>query len=446
MTLNKFTLISLFILLASGASYFYLQNSGFLDREAPTIELIDPVLAVNRDPFTLKLRLTDSKAGLAGYSIRSLYRNKLSDIFKKNLAGEKSIEENVLIDLTKFNFPQGQIKLEVRTYDRSYFSNYAIQDLTLQLDYDAPTISPLSAQHNTMPGGVEPIFYKAADKLLSITGVEQGGRFFRGYPARLIDIKFRDPNLFVAFFSVNPEDQTAPRLVAIDQSANKKTSNFNFNILPRRFSTQIIKAEQTFLDQLQNITQTNSISEIQNTFSKLLIGENNSIQEIISSHQSNKMYLSDPFLQAEGVVNFGFNDLLKFTLEKQEFLSYRTSGFFLNTNVDKPVLALQQGEVIFAGDLNIRGKTIILDHGLGISSVYTNLDQILVEKGQVVEKGLEIALPGQTGLARKIGYGLEVLSSGNQINPLNWWDQKWYQGHIENKIKEIKRLYNIPIV
>jgi murein DD-endopeptidase MepM/ murein hydrolase activator NlpD len=216
--------------------------------------------------------------------------------------------------------------------------------------------------------------------------------------------------------------------------------------MPRKFASQKIKIEPDFLNRFIAITNSQNATEVANNYPRLAEAEQQEIQEILAKESTQKMLWSGSFLQAEGVVNFGFNDHLKFLVENQELFDFKSPGFFFNTKADQPILALHQGEVVFVGEFKLRGRTVIINHGLGLTSIYSHLGEALVEVGNQVDKGLELGLSGQTGLARKIGYGLEILISGNQINPLNWWDQKWYDGHIEEKILEIKRLYNIPVL
>ena len=64
-----------------------------------------------------------------------------------------------------------------------------------------------------------------------------------------------------------------------------------------------------------------------------------------------------------------------------------------------PVIAANTGRVAFAGDLTVRGRSVILDHGAGVFSAYHHLSEIDVVEGQLVNKGDVIGAVGQTGLA-----------------------------------------------
>jgi len=62
-----------------------------------------------------------------------------------------------------------------------------------------------------------------------------------------------------------------------------------------------------------------------------------------------------------------------------------------------PVLAVNAGIVAAVEDQFFAGKAVILDHGLGLYSMYFHLQESLVKPGQWVEPGDRIALVGNTG-------------------------------------------------
>jgi murein DD-endopeptidase MepM/ murein hydrolase activator NlpD len=63
------------------------------------------------------------------------------------------------------------------------------------------------------------------------------------------------------------------------------------------------------------------------------------------------------------------------------------------------VLAPATGTVVFTGQLDVRGITLIIDHGLGVMSGYYHLADTFVEEGDNVTSGQKIASVGTTGLS-----------------------------------------------
>ncbi len=62
-----------------------------------------------------------------------------------------------------------------------------------------------------------------------------------------------------------------------------------------------------------------------------------------------------------------------------------------------PVRAANAGHIVLARHLYLPGNTIIIDHGLGIYTIYAHLSRFLVHEGDMVKRGQIIALSGATG-------------------------------------------------
>lgn len=61
------------------------------------------------------------------------------------------------------------------------------------------------------------------------------------------------------------------------------------------------------------------------------------------------------------------------------------------------VRASNSGRIVMASDLYMSGKSVIIDHGLGIFSFYCHLSHLLVRRGQPIAKGEPIGRIGSTG-------------------------------------------------
>jgi len=68
----------------------------------------------------------------------------------------------------------------------------------------------------------------------------------------------------------------------------------------------------------------------------------------------------------------------------------------------------------------VRGNTIVIDHGLGVYTMYFHLNEILVEQGAVVESGQLIGIIGTTGRSTGPHLHFEVDIQGTPVNPLTW--------------------------
>ncbi len=95
----------------------------------------------------------------------------------------------------------------------------------------------------------------------------------------------------------------------------------------------------------------------------------------------------------------------------------RHAGIDIAEETGTPVVATNRGIVRLADDLLSGGKTVILDHGIGLSSTYMHLDSINVEEGQTVEREDKIGTVGMTGYATGPHLHWEVNLGSTPVNP-----------------------------
>lgn len=83
-----------------------------------------------------------------------------------------------------------------------------------------------------------------------------------------------------------------------------------------------------------------------------------------------------------------------------------------------PIKAMDSAKVTLTGNFYYGGKTVILDHGLGLQTVYMHLSEIQVNQGEYISKGDIIGLVGMTGRSTgpHLHFGVYVL--GEAVDPL----------------------------
>jgi len=76
---------------------------------------------------------------------------------------------------------------------------------------------------------------------------------------------------------------------------------------------------------------------------------------------------------------------------------------------------------------------VILDHGLGVFSMYSHLSQIEVKTGDKVAKGATVGRTGATGLARGDHLHFAMILQGDFVDPVEWWDPHWHKDQMEGQ-------------
>lgn len=101
----------------------------------------------------------------------------------------------------------------------------------------------------------------------------------------------------------------------------------------------------------------------------------------------------------------------------------RHGGIDYAVDCKTPVYASNAGIVEAATLLILTGNTLVIDHGLGLKTLYEHLDDLSVSVGDVVEKGQLIGHVGSTGLSTGCHLHFQAMVKGQTINPMslmNW--------------------------
>ncbi len=93
------------------------------------------------------------------------------------------------------------------------------------------------------------------------------------------------------------------------------------------------------------------------------------------------------------------------------------SGLDVRVKLRTPIKASAQGVVLAVGDYFFNGKTVFVDHGNGLITVYCHLDRIDVQPGESVRKGQRLGLSGKTGRASGPHLHWSVVLNGAMVDP-----------------------------
>jgi len=93
------------------------------------------------------------------------------------------------------------------------------------------------------------------------------------------------------------------------------------------------------------------------------------------------------------------------------------SGIDIALPRDTPVKSSAKGQVLSIGDYFFNGKTIFIDHGNGLISMYCHLDRIDVKANEIVSQGKRIGLSGMTGRSSGPHLHWSVVLNGAMVDP-----------------------------
>ena len=93
------------------------------------------------------------------------------------------------------------------------------------------------------------------------------------------------------------------------------------------------------------------------------------------------------------------------------------SGLDIAVPRGAPIVAAAEGRVLAVDDYFFNGKTVFVDHGNGLLSMYCHLDRMDVKPGDTLRKGQRLGLAGATGRASGPHLHWSVVLNGTMVDP-----------------------------
>ena len=411
----------------------------FLGTPAPKVSLSpDSGLIAVRRELTLKL---DAQGGfLKKLAVSAVQADKTVNVLLKDYPpGTPQAAET--FTLAKTGLKDGAFTLQVdatSSAPRFGADRTSTQIHSFTLENKPPVVAVLSVAHNITQGGAGLVVYTVS-KDVEKTGVVSGDQFFPGY---------RQGGNFYACLFPFPYDMEpgkyVPRVIAVDKAGNERLMGINYHLSAKTFSTDRIDLNDSFLEKIA--------SEFKDKFPQAATPLDIFLKANRDQRQQDRKLISDygrktssaplwqgPFLRMPNTAPLGgFAQFRTYIYQGKEVDRQTHLGFDLASLAHADVPAANRGKVVFAGDFGIYGQCIIIDHGLGLQTIYGHLSRIGVKPGDNVEKGQIIGNTGATGMAGGDHLHFEMTISGVSVNPIEWWDSHWIKNNVTGKLEIVK--------
>lgn len=311
-----------------------------------------------------------------------------------------------------------------------------------------PQVGVMSQFHYINHGGSEMVVYRVRPADVD-SGVRVGDYEYPGYPATGAGIDGADPGLRVAFFALlwDQDVDTPVSLYARDEVGNESRASFDYRVFPKSFRKSQINLDDRFLQKvvpeiLYNTPElkVENASDLLGSYLQInreLRRQNNARISELAGRTAPTILWEGPFKQLiNTAVEAGFADQRSYVYDGKEIDQQVHLGFDLASTTNAPVLAANRGQVLHAGWLGIYGNCVIVDHGMGLQSLYAHLSVIDVAVGDTVEKSGRLGLSGETGLAGGDHLHFTMLIGGHAVTPIDWWSQQWVDDRIMRKLRQ----------
>jgi murein DD-endopeptidase MepM/ murein hydrolase activator NlpD len=417
----------------------FLMRSRF-EQEPPQVRLATDAGVLGLAP--LELTVSDTGAGLKSLavtlSLGGAERQLASEQFSPAVA-EKKIAVSLGKDLA--GVKEGKAVLRVSARDNSLWNffrgNELVFEKELAVDFTPPAIELIADDRYVNFGGVGVVVYKSSEDTAS-SGIKIGSYFFPGHKGQIKGHDDYSLALFAHAYNV-PADARAV-LVATDKAGNTREMPLAYELKDVRYRKSTIALSDGFVQKITPLladlgARQGATKDVFVRINKGLRKENEDRITAITSQSTPVMLWQGAFRQlSNSKVEANFADERTYTYEKEAIDTAYHLGYDLSVTRNYPVEAANGGKVAFAGDLGIYGNTVILDHGLGLFTLYAHLSSIGVKVGDAVERLQIIGKTGETGMAAGDHLHYGVYLNGVAVLPVEWWDAKWIADNIEPKL------------
>jgi murein DD-endopeptidase MepM/ murein hydrolase activator NlpD len=426
-------MVSILIIALIVFSAWFVYSDNRFERISPIINTKSTIYYNNKKPLSVSIA---DNIMLKSYKL--LLDNKL--IATKELASNRF---NIIIPTPIKNIKQNKLEIIVNDISRWNFliGNQTKKQVEIIADDILPNVEILANSYGITQGGSALVVFKATDaNMKEIYITTPYGKFkvtpYRksGYYASLISWPFS-------------EDKFDAKIVAFDKAGNSIATHVPLYIKNKKYATSYIQATDVLIDgkiaaiaskDSRLVDMTNKLEKFEGV-NEGIRAENehliSSLGVIIANDMITDWKILPFYPLKNGAKVASYGDLRHYYYDTKTKAIISTSdhvGIDLASNEEAPIISSNNGKIVYSSDNGLYGKMPMIDHGLGLYTLYGHCSKIVKSKGSIVKAGDVIANSGTSGLALGDHLHFGILVQGNEVAPEEWMDSNWIKLNIDD--------------
>jgi len=440
-TIRGWLVILLLILVGVGGTFAWLR----FESEAPQIAGPESVV-LGGQGGNVALELSDAGAGLRSVQVVLLHAAGELDLLSESYPGSTtqgaqagkipvSLEIAIEPDALPRAVTEAFLRVRVRDWSLrdSLRGNLAELKVPISIDRRPPRVAITTGLTYVRRGGSGVVRYEL-DEETARDGVQVGETFFPGYEMN---------GSRVAFYAIPTDTPDSPelRVIAEDTAGNVARARWPVVVKERVLPVANVTLPPSFLDTTVpdlaasvGIDASDPTAAFAQINTELRAANERTIREALAESAPERLWQGAFSQLANSKVTSRFAERRTYFVGGQPVSKATHFGYDLASTRAAPIGAAARGRVAFADELGIYGNCVLLDHGLGLASLYGHLSRLDVQAGDSVEAGQSLGLSGATGLAGGDHLHFAVLIGEAYVDPIEWWDEKWVRENIEARL------------
>jgi len=443
---NILSLIFVGLIIAGGVFVYF---SPQFEKDAPKITFKNSGFWNLKDSMSVSLH---DKSGINSYKVYFKTVSSEVEILSKSI-NNKQTDVVFNIDSFALNPDVQKIKLAIEVFDNSLWNffrgNKTYKEYDFNIDRKKPKARVISNSNSIKRGGSAAVVVKVHDENLKDKYIT----FNDKYKFELIPFEKKGYYAAVIAWPIDIEFDEFDRvnLVAIDKAQNKTVKKVPLYIKDLKIKKDNLKISDRFVNKVSIGVLEKSEYEVPESKVDIFVKQNrdlraNNIKTIKDESLKNmskeliKNYSLKPFKRLSGSKTFaGFAEKRQYFYKNKKIDQAWHLGMDWASIKHADIKTSNSGEVIFSDYLGIYGNTLIVDHGLGVQSLYAHTSKFQVQKGDSVKRAQKIAKTGSTGAVFGDHLHFGMLVQGVEVNPIEWMDRNWLKSRILNILAEAKQ-------
>lgn len=429
-----------------GVAYVY--NASLFERDVPKVSIEKEIEWNLKEPISVNI----SDASGLRFVKATLNDGEKSVVLesKEIKQPQMSVDLNLTFPKTGFGANKKAFELTIEAVDASKWNFFAGNSVSvkslLKVDTKRPDVSVIASSYKIMKGGAATVIFRAHDEAMKSLYIETNfGKKF--YPT-----PFHKEGYYITLVAWPTNVNTfSASIVARDRAGNITRAQVPYFLQERKYKTSTIPLQDSFLDGKiadligEMAPERSSLSRLEKfKFVNETMRQSNEaailkVTSVVPTTRISEFAMKPFYPLRNGKVVASFGDHRFYEYEKQPVSESHHLGLDLASNAQAPMQTSNDGVVVFARENGIYGNNIILDHGLGVYSLYGHCSSYMIKEGDVIKAGDSIAKTGTTGLALgdHLHFGMYV--QGVDVRPEEWMDSVWLKESVFSVIDSAKK-------
>lgn len=426
---------------------------------SPTFERVAPKVLVEKEIYwnlqkPIKFKISDDSE-IKSYDVifeESQKQLKLETKVTKNENGTMEIEILPPV-LEEGNKPKDGI-LKIDVYDVSKWNffkgNQTVSESKIVIDKRSPIANVITNSYLLRQGGSGIIIAEINDENIKDYYVSfNDEEVFEFFP-------FYKKNFYISIITwpIDMKEFKKVNIVAVDMAGNKTVTKVPFYIKAFKEKVDQIKITDDFVNNVSRHVLENSDITIPNEIPEIFVKANKELREknvktirdVVKKNLQNSGKIPfdvKTFVRMINAATFAqYGERRHYTYNDQKIDEAWHLGMDWASSKRAEIIVTNPGKVIYKGYLGIYGDTAIVDHGLGLGSLYAHTSNIDVEVNDEVKTGQKIGNTGSTGAVFGDHLHFGMLVQGIEVNPNEWLDYEWVKVNLTKTINDGIKIIN----